>query len=399
MINKMRAIVSVGAICVVVAGMSSALADWRIEPGLRLGGEYDDNAILDFRTDLEQEISGYIVEGVARFAYDSQLTDFFATPRVRYRDYGDPDFDSTDTFFNFSFDRNLRNSNVGIRGSYADELVRTAERSDADLELDDPDQVPDDDSARVFLRDNRQRLEVVPYYSYRLSNISSLGLDASYVDVTYDEGLMGLLNDYTNARGNVTYRRDWSQRNTAILTGTYRQYESEGREAIDSYGISGGFENRFSEKTVFRATVGAENTQLDTGKNVVEPVANISIVRRLETITMFAQYRRVISGGGGGSLTARDMINLNFTRRLSDTISSGIGVRAYTTTALEEGTITVDERDYLQLHGQFTWNLSRTISLEANYRYTILNRQLLGEAANSNNIMVFLNWRPNAVGR
>jgi hypothetical protein len=93
------------------------------------------------------------------------------------------------------------------------------------------------------------------------------------------------------------------------------------------------------------------------------------------------------------------MINLNFSRRLNDRITAGIGVRAYTTTALEEGTFTIDERDYLQLRGQFIWNLSRTFALEANYRYTILNRELLGEAANSNNIMVFLNWRPNAVGR
>jgi len=396
MTKKKKAIVRVGAITAILVGMSTAAADWRIEPALRLGAEYDDNAILDFRTDLEQEISGYIVEGIARFTYDSQLTDFFATPRVVYRDYGDTDFDSTDTFFNFNFDRDLQGSNIGIRGSYADELVRTAERSDADLNLEDPDEVPDDDSARVFLRDNRQRLEVVPYYSYRLSNISTLGLNASYVDVTYEEGLLGLLNDYTDLRGNATYRRDWSQRNTAILTGSYRQYESEGREPVSGYGVSGGFENRFSEKTIFRATVGVENTKLDTGQNVVEPVASLSIIRNLETITMFAQYRRVITGGGGGSLTARDMINLNFRRRLSDRISAGIGVRAYTTTALEEGTFTIDERDYLQLRGQFTWFLSQAFSLETNYSYTILNRQLLGESANSNNITVFLSWRPNS---
>jgi hypothetical protein len=399
MTDTSKAFARASIICAVLAGISTASADWRIEPALRLGYEYDDNAILDFRTDEETQIDGYIVEGIARFAYDSQLTDFFATPRVRYRDYGNPDFDSTDMFFNFSLDRDLQFSNFGIRGSYADELVRTAERADADLELEDPDQVPEDDTARVFLRDTRQRVEVVPYWSYRMSNVSRLGLDASYLDVAYDEGLLGLLNDYTNIRTNITYRRDWSPRNTAILTGTFRQYKPDGRESISAYGISGGVENRFSEKTVFRATVGVENTELDTGEDVVEPVANISIVRRLETITMFAQYRRVISGGGGGSLTARDMINLNFSRRLNDRITAGIGVRAYTTTALEEGTFTIDERDYLQLRGQFIWNLSRTFALEANYRYTILNRELLGEAANSNNIMVFLNWRPNAVGR
>ena len=386
--------VSASAILVVAAGINAHAAEWRIEPQLRVGAEFDDNAILDFRTDTQDEISGFVAEGLARFVYTSPVTDFFVTPRLVHRDYGEPDFDSDDQFLAFSFGREWQSSNFTIRGNYGQELVRTAERSNVDFNVDNPDEIPEDDTGRVFLRDNRERLEIVPQFTYRMSNVSTFGVDVGYMDVSYDEGLLGLLNDYTNIRGNLSYRRSWSRRNTAIVTGTYRKYEAEGREAVTGYGVSAGFENRLSEKTVFRALVGVENTELDTGEDDLNPVANISLTRRLETITLIAQYRRVIAGGGGGSLTARDMININFTRRLSDRISAGLGVRAYTTTALEEGAFTIDERDYLQLRARFVWDLSKTLALEADYRYTILDRELIGESANSNNIILALRWRP-----
>jgi hypothetical protein len=97
-------------------------------------------------------------------------------------------------------------------------------------------------------------------------------------------------------------------------------------------------------------------------------------------------------------LNARDSINLNFTRELNERISAGLGVRAYQTTALENA-VNFDERDYLQLRAQFTWNMTQTWSLEANYRYTFSDREVLGESANSNNVTIWLNYRPTPIIR
>ena len=140
--------------------------------------------------------------------------------------------------------------------------------------------------------------------------------------------------------------------------------------------------------------VGAENTELETGVDVLSPVGTISLNRNLETISLFAQYQRVISGGGGGSLSARDIVNLNFRRRLNDLIFAGLGIRGYKTDALEEGPTTIDERDYIQLRALIGWNLTEDFSLEAQYRYTIIYREIVGESANSNNIMLWVHWRP-----
>jgi hypothetical protein len=164
-------------------------------------------------------------------------------------------------------------------------------------------------------------------------------------------------------------------------------------------GFNAGFERTLTETTRFRAIVGLEETDQGVSESDVNWVADVSLRRRLQTITLLAQYRRTVAGGGSGSLNARDSINLNFTRQLNERISAGLGVRAYQTTALNDANVNFDERDYLQLLAQFTWNMTQTWSLEANYRYTFSDREVLGESANSNNVTIWLNYRPTPIVR
>ena len=378
-------------------------AEWRIEPRFGIAGEVDDNAVLNIVTVQEQEISGYVVDATARIQYSSPLTEFHFTPRFLYRDYGEPDFDSNDGFLRFGLERLFQSSRFEFSGNFSDEKARTAERADAaDLELEDPDDIPDNDSGRVFVRDRRQSLTLSPEYVFETSEKSSLGISLRYIDVTYEDALAVLLNDYTDLRSRLTFRHAWSPRNAFILAGTYRTFESDCptcTDAVSGFGGRIGIESRLSETMTLRALVGAETTELESGEDDTSPMAEISLLRNFETMTLFAQYQRSISGGGGGSLSARDQFNINFRRQLTDRIAAGLGVRAYKTDALESGVITVDERDYVQLRALFVWNLSETLALETHYRYTILDREVAGESANSNNVMVWLNWRPTPIVR
>jgi hypothetical protein len=364
-------------------------AEWRIEPLIRVAGDFDDNAVLTPRTDVDADISGYIIDASAKFAYSSEITNFFVTPTLRSRDYGDPFFDSDDQFLGFNFDRNTQSGNFRIRGNYDRQSVRTAERSDADLEIEDPDEIPDDDTGRIASRNTRETLRLWPAWTYRMSEISSFSARLNFTDTSYDDRIPGVYTDYSNARADLSYQRRWSPRNTAILNGFYREYMPELGDDGTGFGFQAGFQRSLTEKTQLRALAGVEE---------INWVADVSLSRRLQTITLLAQYRRSISGGGSGTLYARDAINLNFTRRLNERISAGLGVRAYQTTALEN-TVNFDERDYLQLRAQVTWNMTQTWSLEANYRYTFSDRELLGESASSNNVTVWLTYRPTPIIR
>ncbi len=84
------------------------------------------------------------------------------------------------------------------------------------------------------------------------------------------------------------------------------------------------------------------------------------------------------------------------TRRFSERANGGLGVRAYTTDQLSSDVGTFEERDYVQIRARLGYALSRTFSVQADYRYTYLDRSTAADNADSNSIILWLIWRPTA---
>ena len=387
--------------CLFATATENALAEWQLDPILRLGWDYDDNATLSIRTDAEEQISGIIGEASADFAYDSETGFFSLRPMFRSRNYGsETNRDSDDQFLRLRTGYDGQVNSLGFFADYSRESVRTAELADADLDTDiGPDLIPDDDTGRIGIRERRERLRVLPQWSLRLSNVSSIEAGINFLTVDYvEKQQVTNLFDYTDARLRLSYRRNFSAKNTGIVTLSARDYETEkfGGDRT-GYGISTGFIRALSATTRFRALFGIEETeQEDIGQATVisDPnfVTDISLTRRLETIRLLAQYRQRVAASGRGELTRRNEFNLRFTRDLNDKISAGLGVRAYTVDSVDGST---NEQDYVQLRGQFIWRITSAFSMQADYRYTILDREFLGEGANSNRVTVWLSYQPN----
>ena len=384
----------------VVAMPIPALAqDWRFEPIIRVGGEYDDNATLNIRTDEEVELRGYLLDGRLDMFYNSPKSTFFLQPRVLIRNYSDePDFESDDLFVRSTYDYQGTSNNFGYRFRFDSEQVRTAERTDSDLEIEDPDEISEIDSGRVFLFGTRDEFRIAPYWNHRLSNTSTLRAQLDYIDVSYDD-VDDLLNDFTDTRLNLSYRRSLSNVTTAVFTLTGRKFDTTRTENdIDGIGALVGVEHSLSEKTRVNAMIGVEDTDQGDIDTDPEVVGTIGIRRQLETIRMFAQYRRTITASGAGRLSARDTINVNFSRRLNEKVTAGLGVRAYQTNGL--GGAAIDDRRYVQLHSSFAWYLTRSFIIEADYRYTVLDRsEVTGERSNSNRVNLWFVYQPNTVPR
>lgn len=370
-------------------------AEWSIAPLIRVAGDFNDNPYLSIFTDFGSE-SGYIAEGSLNVGYASETTDFSITPRLRSRSYASqPDLDSDDQFLRMVFRHDTALTNFQFRTNYSRESVRTAERADTNFDIIDPDEIVADDTARIDIRDRRERLQLAPSLLYHFSDVSAISARLDYWDVRYDEAFQGQLVDYVDTRLNIAYRRAFTPRNTGILAATYRNYQTDrGTNETNGVGFNVGFDRNITETTRFRATAGLENTEVANNDNEVDWVANVSLARRLETTSLLAQYRRSISASGSGRLGARDSINLNFTRDLNERISSGIGARVYQTTGINSGIVAFDERSYVQLRSQFTWHLSQTFSIEANYRYTWLARESEIESSNANEITIWFSYEP-----
>jgi hypothetical protein len=383
---------------------STTLAqDWKFEPIIKVGGELDDNATLDIRADEEVELQGYLLDLRADINYRSPKSKLYIQPRFLLRKYPDEaDFDSDDIFLRSNYSFYGTENSFGFWLNYDRESVRTGERTDADLEIDDPDEVSDNDTGRTLRFGKRDLLRISPFWSYEFSNTSSLGAQLDYVDARYnDEILADLLVDYTDTRLKLNFRRSLSPVTIGVVTVTGRQYESGSGDDLDSIegvGALVGFEHELSEKVDFRAMIGLEDTDAVGPDTDPEVVGNVTFIRRLKTIRMFAQYQRSISASGASRLEVRDGVSFSFSRRLNEKISAGLGVRAYQTRGV--GGIEFDsDRNYIQLRSSFTWYITTYFAIEADYRYTVLDRGdgELGESSNSNRVNLWFVYQPSTV--
>jgi len=389
--------------CALVAAFSlsnPALAqDWRFEPIIGVGLSLDDNPTLDIRTDEEVDLQGILLDARANIRYSSPRTSFFMQPRVVLRNYPDePDFDTDDYYLRSQYSFETQSNTFGVRVNYDDQSVRNAERSDADLDIDDPDELTNDDSGRILLFGRRSKWRLSPYWQYRLSAKSSLGASVEYFDTSYSDVFAGLLTDYTDARLNLGYVRSMSNVTKLRVTATTRKYQADNApEDITGVGMMVGFDRALSQKMGFTAMIGFEDTEAGGISTDPEVVGFARLVRNLETIRMFAQYRRSIYATGAGRLSLRDSLDVNFRRRLNDKISAGLGVRAYQSVGTTD-VASIDDRNYIQIQANFRWYLSQSFIVETDYRYTILDRTgTLTESSNANQVGVWLIYQPNTV--
>jgi len=376
--------------------------EWRFEPEIRVGGEYDDNARLRANEAEIFEIDGYILEGSAGFAYETQRSLFRITPTLRSRVYDEEiDVDSDDQFLNLDWTHETLKSQFALRGDYSRESARTAERADADIGEEDPDEIPTDETGIVFNNERRERIRISPEWRYEFTERMSFETMFAYTDTSYEDTPLSPLRDYTDSRIAVALGRQFSTRTRGYIGATARRFENEVGRDVDGVGARIGFESEISQTTRFKAEVGYEDSDEDGAVEDADPefVGDIYLVRNLETITMLAQYRRDVTAGGSGRLSAKDSINLSLRKRFTERVSGGLGVRAYQTSGLGDEAVTFEERDYTQFYAEFGVALSRAFSLQADYRYSHLDRsETVGEgSADSNSIILWLVYRPTAI--
>jgi hypothetical protein len=399
-----RRSIALAALCclplVTVIHNDSFAQAWQFDPIIQLGYEVDDNATLSIRTDEEVSISGFQGDLSARVDYTTSTTNFMIVPRVRLRRYDVSDFDSTDEFVRMNFSHSTRLNTFGIRAFYDNESIRTAERADIDPDVDNPDDIPIDDTGRVGVQGDRTRVRARPYWEFRLSNLTSIQASMDYSVVTYDQELIDIsdvLIDYEDARVDLSLNRRFSDLTSGILMLSARSIGNDfGINEVDTYGGMVGFNRDLSEKVSLRALVGVESVEfLSGGDNEPVMVGELRLVRNLETITFLAQYRRAVTSGGNAIPSIRDDVSLNFVRQLSEKISASLGARLYHS---ERINATNDQgRDYLRIGAGFGWNLTQSFKLQLNFRHTIIDRGgVVGERADGNQGILWFIYRPNA---
>jgi hypothetical protein len=372
---------------------TAASANWRVVPAVGAGLEYDDNANLNVNTGSDTAVNGYVVDAGVDFINESPRSQFTFTPSLLLNRYDESDLDSNNYFANLNYRYSSQRSTFNIWGVYGDETVRTAEQAQVDFNVDDPTQIPDDNSGRTFGTANRKRIQVRPQWSYQAGERSLIEFGVDYRDVAYEDATTLNLSDYDQLTGSAAYSYNFSRTSAFRFSGYSRanHFDVLDRD-LSGYGAALGLGHSISERTRVQINIGADKTENSLGENQNSSIGDISITHRMETSRVLASYRRSVVGSGNGVLTLRDSLNLNYTRQVTERFSFGGGISAYHSTALGDNTTNLDS-DYYQLRALFGWNLTRTLSVDLDYRYTNIDRALLTGAADSNRINLWFRYQ------
>lgn len=385
---------------IVLFSSAATAQEWRIQPEVRVGVEYDDNSRLSTDPAFIQDIDGLLIGASVGINYATQRSTFSIRPRISSRNYDEnPDVDSNDGFVDVNFNHKFLKGDFGILASFANESVRTAERSDPDIDEDDPDQIPDDETGLVFTSEDRDRIRVSPQWNYEISERTSLAINAEYLDVSYDGVVISDFVDYSDVRIKGALVKALTERTSAYVGVGARKFDNKVSNS-DYDGVSAGIGMRsnISETTRIQAEIGYEDAELkSTGQSDSAVVANVSLVRNFQTVRFLMQLRRTVSPSGNGRVSERDSINFNIRKKFSERVSAGLGLRSSTTEDIVNTTQSSGERDFLQLRAQLDVAISRSFSVEANYRYTNIDRPQADGAADSNSFTLWLVYRPTAI--
>ena len=228
-IARLSRLIAIGALAATLflAEQTALAADWRVDPVIRVGYEFDDNARLVPSPDSSDEIQGYILEGRVTIGAATERTTFDITPMIRSRNYDEERFDSDDGFLTLDLNHRGLKSNFRIRGSYSQESVRTAERADADPDVNDPDEIPGDDSGTAFTFGDRKRFWLLPQWSYNFSEKSSIAASVRYTDVDYDDVFPGTFTPYSDVRFEASLTRGFSTRTRGYIRASAGRFERD----------------------------------------------------------------------------------------------------------------------------------------------------------------------------
>ena len=371
----------------------SAFANWRAVPAVGAGLEYDDNINLNVNTGPDTSVNGYVLDAAVDLVNRSQVSEFKFTPRVLLSRYDESNLDADNYFANLNYRYTGQRSTFRVWSIYGDEAVRTAEQSVVDFNVDNPDQIPEDNSGRTFGIANRKRIQFRPEWSYQAGERSLIELGIDYIDVAYDNSVALSLSDYDQLTSTAAYSYNFSPRSAFRLSGYYRKnhFDLMDRD-LSGYGAALGVSHSISERSRLQINVGMDSTENDLGDNNNSAIGDISLVTDLETSRILAAYRRSVVGSGNGVLQLRDSLNLNYTHQVTERFSIGGGVSAYHATAVGDNTTNLD-RNYYQIRAMFAWHFTRKLSLELDYRYTNIDRAIEAGSAEANRANLWFRYQ------
>ena len=332
-----------------------ALAETRWTPSLGLTGMHDDNIQFTRNKTVDDYI--YYAEPGIKYDYDQELTRISADGRVVVRRYQDND-DLDDELYHMSL---KGNSNVTERlelsGKY-DFIKDTTLESELD------------ETGRIFTRDDRTSHNVMIGPSIKLTERTTIGVNARYRDVTYDSDAFV---DYKVWEADLPIR--WhleTQIDTIFISPGYVDRDSDISHSA-SYNLSLGWDHESTERLTLHFFAGARYTDLerkDTSetKESWNAIGGLELNYDFETSKISLDFQRNLrtTADGNQANVTRMLARLRWhlTERFGTEISGGYYITK------TEGVDTDNTTEHMKAGAELFYKLTENHDVFAAYDYS-----------------------------
>jgi hypothetical protein len=364
--------------------MASA-QQWLVTPEIEVAAQYLDNPRL--REDGEEppagaedqdSITGGLVDAALAFRRNAPTSSFLLRPAVAvYRYADDSDEDSEAYFLDLDANGEGRRSAWRLRGNYRQEQVYRSETTPAEFD----DLLPDDvqtGTGRTLARRQRDLWRIQPGFTMNFTEVTSLDLDLTYHDVTYDLEEQGEAVDYNNTRLDAALRRALSPYNSVELGVFASRYEpSTSSRETDSAGALVAYRHSTSEISTFFVEVGAQESRTDSLSDPDVELSetsflwNIGYQRQLEVTHWRFDLGQEVTPSGSGNLVERDLYRAAVTRQLKPRWLLELSAVFLNADAVaDQGVVSSSDRDYLQARASLGYQLTRSLTVRGLYAFT-----------------------------
>jgi hypothetical protein len=378
-----------------------ALGDeWLVKPSLQFRTQHDDN--IGLRTDSPLSSWWVNVSPLLDLRKQTPTGTFAMGGRLIFNRYSNDSLRDTDIqLLTLTASTATRRSRFGVGGAYRRDTTLTTAATPVD-DSGNPDagtavnSNDDVDVNIVTTQARRGRLTLRPYWSYILSELTTLRLGYTLNNTTYADDAGTSLSDYRRHQIQATLARRLG-RNDSVSAGigSGRFDAADRGTESDDYSANAGWAHDFTPLTRGTLALGLRSvTSTDDGVEIKSSGAlfDMGLVSKYSEVERYEfSLSRDLYPSGVGTLVLSDFLRVDYSRGLSSRLTFSLEGSAFKNQSAGFFSSSIDRVHY-EIEPSLRWMVGRLWSVDMAYRYRWQKYADEADHADSNAIFVAMDY-------
>lgn len=392
-VQKKVSITSIAVACCLAAPGAFG-ADFSAQPQLDLSAVAHDNLSMSRNPAEQSSEYGSILDLGVLLNWNTPTGNTSLRPRVRVQEYStDEDVTNFEAFLDLRSERETERSRFLLVGRFDRRDSTLAEFADASFDDLDPEDPTSPESGVQVFDQTRQRYELRPSYSYKLSERASLDLSATYQSIDYSDDIPDRRVGYDYLLGQAGFSWDLTEQTALQFFGGVSRYESDdGLNDTDSMRGGVALSHQWSQQAGIEARVVFQRDEITLGLPAAEleednMSADLTVFRKGETDEWRLVVGSAFSPSASGGINRNTQFRASYRKNISEKTIFSAAARHVDYSSVGDVSA-ADDRTYSTLSLELRRFLTPTWYVGVGYTYRSQDRDSQSGSADDNKVLL-----------